>query len=219
MLLDRVYRGGMSSSRTRRRTEARRKKLASVIEQRGHTVWWDTSLLPHERFTEAILRELELAKAVIVIWSPASVKSAWVISEATRAFKQNKLIQVRTPDLPISNISNIPPPFDVVHCSPVGDRAAIFNALRHLGIGEGAIEGDAAAEPASGRRRLWLASAAIVAGVVLAVRVSSNGSGCPINQSRSRPHLPLLRQSLNRQASWFLQAHPKPRWFWCPLAR
>ena len=101
-----------------------------------------------------------------MIWSPASVKSAWVISEAMRAFKQNKLIQVRTPDLPISNI---PPPFDVVHCSPVGDRAAIFNALRQFGIGEGAIEGDAPAEPASGGRRLWLASAAIAAGVVLAV--------------------------------------------------
>ena len=40
------------------------KSLASVIDQRGHTVWWDTSLLPHERFTEAILRELDLVDGI-----------------------------------------------------------------------------------------------------------------------------------------------------------
>ncbi len=100
--------------------------LAKDLEARGHTVWWDTSLLSGETFRTVILRELDAAKAVIVIWSPASVKSDWVVSEATRAKQQGKLITVLGGG---ATHADIPPPFDVLHADDVEDRAQLLKAI------------------------------------------------------------------------------------------
>jgi TIR domain len=100
--------------------------LAKDLEARGHSVWWDTSLLSGETFREVILRELDAAKAAIVIWPPASVTSDWVISEATRARTQRKLITVRAAKLAPAHI---PPPFDVLHCDVVDGRERIYADL------------------------------------------------------------------------------------------
>jgi TIR domain len=142
--------------------------LAENLEARGHSVWWDTSLLAGDTFREAILRELDAAKAAIVIWSPASVKSDWVVSEATRARAQGKLITVRSPDL---NHRDIPPPFDVVHTVLLDERERIDAAITRLGISAA----PAAAPPKPGAKAnrgvtRWVAGAialsAVAAGVV-----------------------------------------------------
>ena len=70
--------------------------LASDLEAKGLTVWWDTDLLAGESFRQRIIQELHDCKAAIVIWTPQSVSSDYVISEAERARKAGKLIQVRT---------------------------------------------------------------------------------------------------------------------------
>lgn len=106
-------------------------ELATELEAEGYSVWWDTSLVAGESFREVIVAELAQTRAAIVIWSSASVKSSWVISEATRAQKRGILIPVRAGDL---DPDDIPPPFDVLHTEIVSNRAAILAALAKRNI-------------------------------------------------------------------------------------
>ena len=95
-------------------------QLADKLVAQGYSVWWDTSLVPGSSFRPAIVTELKAAKRVLVIWSPNSVKSEWVISEADRAAKASKLIGVRVPGL---DIHSIPPPFDQKHTMLIDEVA------------------------------------------------------------------------------------------------
>jgi adenylate cyclase len=54
------------------------RKLATDLEAREYSVWWDKSLLARANFRQVVLNELAAAKAVTVIWTPTSVKSGWV---------------------------------------------------------------------------------------------------------------------------------------------
>ena len=65
--------------------------VADGLVAEGFTVWWDASLRSGETFDEVIERNLRDAKAVVVLWSPASVASRWVRAEATLADRRNKL--------------------------------------------------------------------------------------------------------------------------------
>jgi WD40 repeat protein len=105
--------------------------LAADLEARGFVVWWDKEITPGETFRDAIREELDQARAAIVIWTPPSVKSKWVISEATRADKRGILVALRSADL---DADDIPAPFDVVHTALVTNRPAIFAALAKLGV-------------------------------------------------------------------------------------
>src|SRR5262249_26828042 len=69
--------------------------LASSLTERGFDVWWDTELLGSQKFHEVITQQLEAAKATIVIWTPNSVQSEWVIAEAEYARKRKRLIPTR----------------------------------------------------------------------------------------------------------------------------
>lgn len=55
-------------------------------------MWWDASLHSGETFDEVIEQRLRDAKAVVVLWSPRSVSSRWVRSEATLADRRHKLV-------------------------------------------------------------------------------------------------------------------------------
>jgi TIR domain-containing protein/WD40 domain-containing protein len=118
----------ISYSKSRR---AETVELATDLEARGFTVWWDKEITPGETFRKAIRDELDKAGAVIVIWTPQSAQSNWVISEVNRAHKRGVLIAVHSPDL---DPDDIPSPFDVAHTEPVANRAAILAALARLGV-------------------------------------------------------------------------------------
>jgi hypothetical protein len=45
------------------------------LEAKGFSVWYDAGLVPGDSFGDVILRELEQARAAIVIWDTASVRS------------------------------------------------------------------------------------------------------------------------------------------------
>jgi hypothetical protein len=72
------------------------------------------------------MTELGRARAVIVIWTDASIKSDWVRSEAGRAQADRKLIPVKLPHL---NYKDLPPPFDVLHTENVGEDDKIHAAV------------------------------------------------------------------------------------------
>jgi len=70
------------------------KQLAEGISQAGHDVWWDRHLHAGSRFTNEIDRALKDAKAVVVLWTEASVGSAWVQDEAAEGRDSGRLVPV-----------------------------------------------------------------------------------------------------------------------------
>src|ERR1700726_4052170 len=110
---------------------AQTERLAQELQAKGFTVWYDTSLVPGDSFREVIMSELAQARAAIVIWDAASVKSDWVCSEASRARARRILIPVRADDV---RSHDIPPPFDGLHTELLSNRSSIEAALAKLGV-------------------------------------------------------------------------------------
>jgi TIR domain len=73
------------------RTRAR--QLADALRERGWDVWWDAHVYVGTSFRAEITRQLETAKCVVVLWSKASIKSAWVIDEAQDGMDRGVLVQ------------------------------------------------------------------------------------------------------------------------------
>jgi adenylate cyclase len=70
------------------------KALAEHIGRAGHDVWWDRELHGGSRFTTEIENALHEAEAVVVLWSQASLQSAWVQDEAAEGRDSNRLVPV-----------------------------------------------------------------------------------------------------------------------------
>ncbi len=75
--------------------KARVAPLVATLEARGWSVWWDPEIAPGQEFDRQIVQELDAAKAVIVVWTPASVGSRWVRGEAREAADRGILVPVR----------------------------------------------------------------------------------------------------------------------------
>src|SRR5262245_34273387 len=99
-------------------------KLVAMLEAEGWKVWWDTGLAIGDDFRNEIMTEVGRARAVIVIWTDASIKSDWVCSEAGRG--QGKLIPVKLPHL---TYKDLPPPFDVLQTENLGEDDKIKAAV------------------------------------------------------------------------------------------
>jgi formylglycine-generating enzyme required for sulfatase activity len=78
-------------------------RLARIIEQDGHSVFWDRELVPGTAFAEVLAAELQAAGRVVVLWSRASVGSLWVRDEAEVGLKRNVLtpVLIEAVDLPL----------------------------------------------------------------------------------------------------------------------
>jgi TIR domain len=116
----------ISYSKVRRAlTEA----LARHLEAEGFSVWWDTDLLPADNFRAEINHQLDIARAVVIVWTPESKSSEWVCAEADRAHEQRKLVNTHSAGL---TPRQIPMPFNQTHSVPVEHREAIVAAVRKL---------------------------------------------------------------------------------------
>ena len=60
----------------------RARTLASSLETKGWSVWWDRRIIAGRTFDQVIEQELETAKCVVVLWSKDSIASEWVKNEA-----------------------------------------------------------------------------------------------------------------------------------------
>jgi len=67
-------------------------RLANALESCGWSVWWDRKIIAGQAFDEAIERELETAKCVVVLWSRNSIASEWVRNEAALAAERGVLV-------------------------------------------------------------------------------------------------------------------------------
>jgi tetratricopeptide (TPR) repeat protein len=68
--------------------------LAAALEREGHEVWWDQHISGGQEFAEAIEKALESADAVVVCWTAASARSAWVRDEAGAGRDRGCLVPV-----------------------------------------------------------------------------------------------------------------------------
>src|SRR5436853_3850549 len=78
--------------------------MAALLEQRGYSVWWDRDLLVGDNFVLKIDEALRQARCVVVLWTHASIKSRYVLEEASFAREQGTLMPVLLEDveLPVS---------------------------------------------------------------------------------------------------------------------
>jgi TIR domain len=90
---------------------------AQALASKGLNVWWDFDLMPGQAFREEIASKIDTANTVIVLWSPNSISSGFVLDEAARAARQKKLV-------PLS-IHGAEPPlgFGHLHTLPVSSVA------------------------------------------------------------------------------------------------
>ena len=83
-------------------------RVARALGTAGFKVWWDADLPAHRAYSDVIERNLEDAKAVLVLWSKTAAKSQWVRAEADVARNAGKLVQGlvdgTTPPLPFNQI-------------------------------------------------------------------------------------------------------------------
>jgi adenylate cyclase len=68
------------------------RKLAGILAETGQTVWWDRHVHGGANFSNEIDRELKNAQVVMVLWSPASIASAWVQDEAAEGRDSGRLV-------------------------------------------------------------------------------------------------------------------------------
>lgn len=68
--------------------------LARAFEEQKWTIWWDKVIPPGRKYADVIGEELASAKAVIVLWSQASVASDWVKDEAQEGSNRRVLVPV-----------------------------------------------------------------------------------------------------------------------------
>ncbi|MGO9174211.1 MAG: toll/interleukin-1 receptor domain-containing protein [Rhodomicrobium sp.] len=127
--------------------------LASELRAAGYSVWWDMDLVGGPAFRAQILEELNAARAVIVIWTPASVHSEFVLDEADHAKREGKLIPVRVQEL---DPSAIPLGHRQAQTYLVSERPRILGALQAMGVVAG-TSAPPAPSPATipAEERLW----------------------------------------------------------------
>src|SRR5579862_746617 len=68
--------------------------LVAALEAQSWSVWWDPEITPGQEFDSQISAALDAARAVIVVWTPASVESRWVRGEAREAADRGQLVPV-----------------------------------------------------------------------------------------------------------------------------
>jgi len=66
--------------------------LAEALTTRGHLVWWDRLIAGGAVWGDEIERAISEARAVIVLWSPSSVRSHFVRAEARSGAERDVLI-------------------------------------------------------------------------------------------------------------------------------
>ena len=91
------------------------KELAACVGAEGHEVWWDRHIHGGTRFSSEIDRALKDADVVMVIWSDASIESAWVQDEAAEGRDTERLVPV--------SLRRARPPlgFRQFHCIRLGE--------------------------------------------------------------------------------------------------
>lgn len=66
--------------------------LVKYLTSCGYSLWWDRELFAGPSFDQAIERELDAARCVVVAWSAHSIQSHWCRAEANEGLERNILV-------------------------------------------------------------------------------------------------------------------------------
>lgn len=158
---------------------AKAQAVATALERLGHSVWWDRQVHGGSRFSKEIERALKRSDAVLVLWSRASIESAWVQDEAAEGRDSDRLVAAL--------IDDCKPPlgfrqYQAVDLSAWKGRAnaPAINMVHQAILAKGGVEGEPGQKPPPPipRRTLRtlgiaLASLAVVALCVFAYWLAS----------------------------------------------
>lgn len=133
------------------------RRLADALVAHGHSVWWDRLIAGGALWGPAIDRALADAWAVIVLWSPASVRSDFVRAEARHAADRGVLVPARLeacePPMPFGEYQTIDLAEWRTDVSPLAPPP-LLDALQVVRTGVGLERPEPRAE--SGPSRPWL---------------------------------------------------------------
>lgn len=104
-------------------------ELAFRLQAAGYSVFWDTNLLAGDDYRLVLSREMDAARAVIVIWTRGSVNSRLLRSEAQRAGYADKLLAVKARDLPLDEL---PVGLGTLHTPDLDRHDEILHAVARL---------------------------------------------------------------------------------------
>jgi len=76
-------------------------RVVTGLRAAGLSVWWDEGLTPKTAWDAELEREISAAASVVVLWTPRSVNSEWVRTEAHYGQDRGKLVPVMLEDCPI----------------------------------------------------------------------------------------------------------------------
>ena len=170
--------------------------LAEALEAAGYRVWWDQALLPGAQYAAEAEAALAQAKAVLVVWSAASVEHTWTLDAAAVGRDRGVLASIAFDAAPV------PLGFrqlDTINFAGwTGDVTAIpFQTLRArltnlAGPGPSATPLGLAATPPpppSPNRRNWLIAGGVLlaAGLGVALLLNTGGGGLPLPLPRPLP--------------------------------
>jgi hypothetical protein len=102
--------------------------LATAIDAQfgAGTVWWDHALDSWGSYETQIRNAANGARLVVVIWTKEAGESDWVKSEAGRANRDGKLVNVRPTDLAWRDV---PSPYDQHHFQRLEDTERILRTI------------------------------------------------------------------------------------------
>src|SRR5262249_25013035 len=69
-------------------------RVVTALKDHGLSVWWDDGLNPKSAWDSEIEEAIGTAATVVVLWTPRSVSSEWVRTEAHYAQDRGKLVPV-----------------------------------------------------------------------------------------------------------------------------
>jgi tetratricopeptide (TPR) repeat protein len=111
-----------------------RELVAAIEAQYGAgSVWWDHALESWGDYEIQICNALNEARVVVVIWTRTAGESDWVKSEAGRANRDGKLVNVRPPD---TTWRDVPSPYDQHHVNGLEDTDGILRSIAAVWRGE-----------------------------------------------------------------------------------
>jgi hypothetical protein len=116
-------------------------QMAENLERHAYSVWWDYHIVGGESFRAAIEEQLASALGVVVIWSASSVRSHFVLEEASAALAGGKLIPVRVSEL---KIEQLPLGFRTLQTLINTDFTGVLSALTNMGVYPSEVRGNKA---------------------------------------------------------------------------
>lgn len=160
-------------------------RLCDALRARGVDVWWDFDLFGGEDFRHKISGVIQDTSRVVVLWSEHSVRSHFVIDEASLAKRMGKLV-------PLS-IDGVSPPlgFGGLHTLAVADiDADIDRIVASIRTRQpGAVLSDAGA---GGKASLLTRRQAVVAGAAAVTALAAGAAGYGFWPQSEPPPAPVI---------------------------